>query len=102
MQEEIELKQIKNRENCLSLNEFITGLENSIYLRPSKANRKKPYKKIYMSLEETEKIVKLLQRELKRGRSPKEAFEAFKNAGIITEKGNLRFPYKGIYIPVKK
>ncbi len=55
-----------------------------------------------MSLEETEKIVKLLQMELKKDRSRKEAFEAFKNAGIITEKGNLRFPYKGIYIPVKK
>ena len=55
-----------------------------------------------MSLEETERIVKLLKGELKKGRTRKEAFEAFKNAGIITEKGNLRYPYKKIYIPVRK
>ena len=55
-----------------------------------------------MSLEETNRILKLIQKAIKERRSKKEIFETFKDAGIITEKGNLKAPYKEIYIPVEK
>lgn len=55
-----------------------------------------------MSLDETDRILKLIQKALKEKRSKKEIFDTFKNAGIITEKGNLKAPYKKIYIPVEK
>jgi hypothetical protein len=55
-----------------------------------------------MSFEETNRIIKLIKSAIKEDRSRKEAFNAFKEAGIITEKGNLKSPYKEIYIPVKK
>lgn len=55
-----------------------------------------------MSLEETNRILKLIQEAIKVKRSKKEIFETFRDAGIITEKGNLKSPYKEIYIPVEK
>jgi hypothetical protein len=55
-----------------------------------------------MSLEETDRILKLIQKAIKEERSQKEIVETFKNAGIITEKGNLKAPYKDIYIPAEK
>lgn len=54
-----------------------------------------------MSLEETERILELIRKALKEKRSKEEIFETFKKAGIITEKGNLKKPYKDISIPVE-
>jgi hypothetical protein len=55
-----------------------------------------------MSLDETDRILRLIQKAIKEKRSKDEIVKTFRNAGIITEKGNLRSPYKEIYIPVKK
>ncbi len=55
-----------------------------------------------MSLEETDRLTKLIRKAINEKRSKKEIFETFKDAGIITEKGNLKSPYKKIYIPVEK
>jgi hypothetical protein len=55
-----------------------------------------------MSLEETERILKLIQKAIKEKRSKKEIFETFKDAGIITKKGNLKAPYKELFILVEK
>lgn len=54
-----------------------------------------------MSSEETKRILKLIKKALREKRSEEEIFKTFKDAGIITEKGNLRAPYKEIYIPVE-
>lgn len=58
--------------------------------------------KIAMSAEESIRIIKLLTEAIKENRTKEEAFETFKDAGIITEKGNLKSPYKDIYIPSEK
>ena len=55
-----------------------------------------------MSTEESIRIIKLLTEAIKENRTRDEAFENFKDAGIITEKGNLKSPYKDIYIPSEK
>lgn len=50
---------------------------------------------------EEEGILELIRKALKEKRSKEEIFETFKKAGIITEKGNLKKPYKDISIPVE-
>jgi hypothetical protein len=55
-----------------------------------------------MSSEETERIINLFKEALKQERSKEEIFETFKDAGIITKNGNLKAPYKEIYIPSEK
>lgn len=55
-----------------------------------------------MSAEESIRIIKLLTEAIKENRTKDEAFKTFKGAGIITEKGNLKSPYKDIYIPSEK
>ena len=55
-----------------------------------------------MSPEEAEKLRELIQKALKEKRSKEEITKTFKEAGIITEKGNLKAPYKEIYIPASK
>lgn len=55
-----------------------------------------------MSAEETIRIIKLVKEALKEKRSKNEIFENFKDAGIITKNGNLKAPYKEIFIPVEK
>lgn len=55
-----------------------------------------------MSIEETERILKLIKEAIKDKRSKKDITETFKNAGIITRNGDLRSPYKDICLPVKK
>ena len=34
--------------------------------------------------------------------SKEEVLQTFVDAGILTEKGNVRKPYKGVFVPVKK
>ena len=55
-----------------------------------------------MSFDETDRIIKLIKKTIKEDRSKEEVFETFKDAGIITEKGDLKFPYKEICIPAEK
>jgi len=55
-----------------------------------------------MSAEETERIINLFKEAIKQDRSKEEIFENFKDAGIITKNGNLKAPYKEIYIPSEK
>lgn len=52
-----------------------------------------------MGTEETIRIKKLITEAIEEERSKEEVFEIFIDAGIITKKGNLRAPYKEIYIP---
>jgi len=53
-----------------------------------------------MNKDDIIRISKLLQRALDNPRSKKEITKTFTDAGIIDKKGNLRYPYKNIYIPV--
>ena len=55
-----------------------------------------------MSIDETDRITKLIKDAIKENRSKREIFETFKDAGIITKNGNLKSPYKEIYIPAEK
>ncbi len=55
-----------------------------------------------MSLDETDRLINLVEEAIKENRSKEEIFETFKDAGIITKNGNLRAPYKEIYIPAEK
>lgn len=55
-----------------------------------------------MSIEETNRVIRLIKEAIKENRSKKEIFETFKDAGIITKNGNLKAPYKEIYIPSEK
>lgn len=55
-----------------------------------------------MSIEETDRIIRLIKKAIKENRSKKKIFETFKDAGIITKNGNLKSPYKEIYIPAEK
>lgn len=55
-----------------------------------------------MSFDETDRIIKLIKKTIKEDRTKEEVFETFKDAGIITEKGDLKFPYKKICIPAEK
>lgn len=55
-----------------------------------------------MSIEETDRITKLVKEAIKVKRSKKEIFSTFKGAGIITKNGKLKSPYKAIFIPVEK
>jgi hypothetical protein len=64
------------------------------------SNRKKILKT--MSAEETDRIITIVKEAIKKERSKEEIFETFKDAGIITKNGNLKAPYKEIYIPFEK
>jgi hypothetical protein len=55
-----------------------------------------------MSIEETNRVIRLIKEAIKESRSRKEIFKTFKDAGIITRNGNLKAPNKEIYIPVEK
>jgi len=55
-----------------------------------------------MSTEETDRIIILVKVALKEKRSKEEIFETFRDAGIITKNGNLKSPYKEIFIPAEK
>lgn len=55
-----------------------------------------------MSIEETDRLINLVEEAIKENRSKEEIFETFKDAGIITKNGNLKAPYKEIYIPAEK
>lgn len=55
-----------------------------------------------MSIEETDRITRLVKEAIKEKRSKKEIFDTFKGAGIITKSGNIKSPYKEIFIPVEK
>lgn len=55
-----------------------------------------------MNTEETDRIITLLKEAIREKRSKKEIFKTFKEAGIITKGGNLKYPYKEIYIPAGK
>jgi len=55
-----------------------------------------------MSAEETDRIITIVKEAIKKERSKEEIFETFKDAGIITKNGNLKAPYKEIYIPFEK
>lgn len=55
-----------------------------------------------MSIEETDRLINLVEEAIKENRSKEEIFETFKDAGIITKNGNLRAPYKKIFIPAEK
>jgi hypothetical protein len=55
-----------------------------------------------MSAEETDRIITIVKEAIKKERSKEEIFETFKDAGIITKNGNLKTPYKEIYIPFEK
>lgn len=55
-----------------------------------------------MSIEETDRIISLVKEAIKENRSKEEIFETFKDAGIITKSGNLKAPYKEIFIPAEK
>ena len=52
-----------------------------------------------MSSEDTQRLQALLKNALKEKRSKKEITATFKAAGIIDEEGNLKSPYREIYIP---
>lgn len=55
-----------------------------------------------MSSEDINRMVDLLKRAQNNPRSKKEITATFEAAGIIDKKGNLKKPYKDIYIPVRK
>jgi hypothetical protein len=55
-----------------------------------------------MSAEETDRIINLVKEAIQQERSKEEIFENFKDAGIITKNGNLKSPYKDLYIPSEK
>jgi len=54
-----------------------------------------------MSTEEVKKMTRLLKEALENPRSTHEITATFQAAGIIDHKGNLKEPYKNIFIPVK-
>ena len=54
-----------------------------------------------MNLEESSRIIKLLKDALMEKRSKKEITQTFEDAGIIDENGDLKSPYKKIYIPAE-
>jgi hypothetical protein len=55
-----------------------------------------------MSNEDIKRMVDLLKEAQINPRSKKEITATFEAAGIIDKKGNLKRPYKDIYIPVSK
>lgn len=55
-----------------------------------------------MSTEEVDKLLDIVKKAIKQKRTREEIAKTFEDAGIITKKGNLKGPYKQIYIPVKK
>jgi signal transduction histidine kinase len=55
-----------------------------------------------MSVEETNRIIRLVKDAIKDNRSKREIIVKFQDAGIIDKQGNLKSPYKEIYIPVEK
>jgi hypothetical protein len=55
-----------------------------------------------MSNEDIKRMVGLIKEAQTNPRSKKEITDTFEAAGIIDKKGNLKKPYKGIFIPIKK
>lgn len=55
-----------------------------------------------MSAEETNRIILLVKDAMRDKRSKREIIATFQDAGIINKQGNLKTPYKEIYIPVEK
>lgn len=55
-----------------------------------------------MSVEETDRIIRLVKEAIKGNRSKKEIIVTFQDAGIIDKRGDLKSPYKEIYIPAEK
>jgi hypothetical protein len=55
-----------------------------------------------MSSEETIRIKRLITEAIDEDRSKEEVFDIFIDAGILTKKGNLKAPYKEIYIPYEE
>lgn len=55
-----------------------------------------------MSTEDVKRIMGLIEKAQANQRSTQEITATFQAAGIIDKKGNLKHPYKEIYIPVKK
>jgi signal transduction histidine kinase len=55
-----------------------------------------------MSVEETNRIIRLVKDAIKDNRSKREIIATFQDAGIIDKHGDLKAPYKEIYIPVEK
>lgn len=54
-----------------------------------------------MSSYELKRMARLLKEALENPRSTHEIAATFQAAGIIDHKGNLKEPYKNIYIPVQ-
>lgn len=55
-----------------------------------------------MSVEETNRINRLVIEAIRDGRSKNEIIATFQDAGIIDNHGDLKTPYKDISIPVEK
>jgi hypothetical protein len=55
-----------------------------------------------ISTDEILRLIKLFEEAIAKGRSRDEVFETFRDAGIITKSGELKYPYKNISIPAEK
>jgi hypothetical protein len=55
-----------------------------------------------MNMEETNRIIQIVKEAIKSNRTKREIVENFRDAGIIDKNGDLKTPYKKIYIPVEK
>ena len=55
-----------------------------------------------MSTEDILRLKSLIKHALKERRSKEDIISTFRDAGIINKKGDLKAPYKNIYIPVKE
>jgi len=55
-----------------------------------------------MSSDDVKRILGHIKKARTNPRSKKEITATFRAAGIIDKKGNLKDPYKDIYIPVRK
>ncbi len=55
-----------------------------------------------MNLEETNRIIQMVKDAIKGNRTKREITANFKDAGIIDKNGDLKTPYKKIFIPIEK
>jgi hypothetical protein len=55
-----------------------------------------------MSKEEVDKLIVIVKKAIHKKRSKSEILKTFENAGIMTRSGNLKDPYKKIFIPSKE
>lgn len=55
-----------------------------------------------MGSDDTMRLLELVKQARRKPRSKKAIKKTFTEAGIITKKGNLRRPYKDIFIPVNQ